>query len=142
MKTKIALTLIIIMSLLTTSFAQKGEKKEERKAKKIAFITERLALTPEESKAFWPLYEERNKAKKEAIKAIKGTKKNTPKKKIEDMTDEEVIALLDRTLKIKQARLDIQKEYNKKFLEVLPPKKVALLYHIEKEFRKQTKNNS
>ncbi len=143
MKTRILTTITIIIGLTAISFAQKGPKaqsKEERKAQKIAFITERLALTPEESKTFWPVYEQRNKDKKAIMKSIKGDRKDTPKKKIEEMTDNEVKTLLDKMIEKKQAELDLQKEYNTKFLAILPAKKVAKLYHVEREFRKHRKN--
>lgn len=137
MKTKILLTLTLIVGLLSSSFAQKGEKTAERKAQRIAFITERLALTPEESKEFWPVYDQRNEKRKTTMKAIKGDRKTNPRKKMEEMSDEEVRTMLENMIKIKQEELNIQKEYNTKFLAILPPKKVAKLYHVEREFKKQ-----
>ncbi len=142
MKTKVLMLMMVLIGAMGTGFAQenahkKENKKEVRKAQKIAFITERLELTPEESKAFWPLYEARDKERKETIKRIKGEKKG--KKKIEEMTDAEVKELLNKTLEIRQAHLNIDKKYNEKFLSVLPPKKVAKFYHLEKEFRKHRK---
>ena len=141
MKTRIITTLGLIVGLLSSSFGQKGAKSEERKAQKIAFITERLALTTEESKAFWPVYEAKNEAKKKMIKTIKGDRKSNPRKKLEEMTDEEVTTMLNNMINLKQGELDIQKEYNTKFLTILPPKKVAKLYHVEREFKKHRKNN-
>jgi hypothetical protein len=139
MKTRLILTLGLIVGLLGSTFAQKGEKAAERKAQKIAFITERLGLTPDESKAFWPVYEAKNEAKKKMVKSIKGDRKANPRKKMEEMTDEEVKAMLNKMIELKQVELDIQKEYNAKFLAILPPKKVAKLYHVEREFKKQRK---
>ncbi len=137
MKTKLIIAFALLLGIVNINVAQ--EKREDRKAKKVAFITERLQLTPEESKAFWPLYEERIKAKKELRKKLKGNKKGEAKKKIEEMTDAEVVALLDRVIEMRQGNLNIHKEYNAKFLSVLPPKKVAKFYHIEKEFKKVNK---
>ncbi len=139
MKTRILITLGLILTLLSTNFAQKGDRKEEKKAQKIAFITERLALTPEESKAFWPVYDQRNEERKAALKTIRGDRKENPRKKLEEMSDAEVKILLDNMIKAKQAELDIQKKYNDKFLAILPSKKVAKLYHVEREFKKQRK---
>jgi hypothetical protein len=139
MKTRILITLGLIVALAGSTFAQKGEKGADRKAQKIAFITERLALTPEESKVFWPVYEAKKEAKKKMMKALKGDRKTNPRKKIEEMSDEEVKEMLENSLKIKQGSLDIDKEYNAKFLAILPPKKVAKLYHVEREFNKHRK---
>lgn len=139
MKTKMITTIALIFGLTAMAFAQKGQKaenREEQKAKKVAYITERLALTPEEAKVFWPIYEQKNKDKREVMKSNKGDRKANPKKKIDEMTDDEVKTLLNKMIEKKQAELDIQKEYNTKFLSVLPAKKVAKLYHAEREFRK------
>jgi len=137
MKTKLIIGFALLLGMVNMAVAQ--EKKNDNKAKKIAFITERLELTSEESKAFWPLFEERSKAQKELRKSLKVKKKGEPKKKIDEMTDTEVIALLDRVIAMRQGNLDIHKMYNTKFLAVLTPKKVAKFYHIEKEFKKQRK---
>ena len=62
--------LIIFLSFSVLSMAQKGEKRKEIKDKiesqKIAFITQKLSLTSDEAKVFWPIYNE-YKTKKEAI---------------------------------------------------------------------------
>lgn len=141
MKT-LMITTIALLGLSISTFAQKEERiknREELKAQKVAFITERLALTPTESKAFWPVYDQKDQEKKAIMKSIKGDRKENPKKKMEDMTDDEVKALLNKMIEKKQAELDIQKKYNEKFLAILPAKKVAKLYHVEREFRKQKK---
>jgi len=138
MKTRIIVTLGLIVGLIGSTFAQKGEKAEERKAEKKAYISERLALTPEESKAFWPVYEKRNADKKEALKVYKQDHKNA-KKKLEEMSDDEVKDMLHKSLAKRQAELDHQKKYHEKFMAVLPPKKVAKLYHLEREFRMKKK---
>ena len=135
LKTKIALLLFVVF-LSTTSNAQ--NKKEERKAKKIAFITQFLDLTPKESKAFWPIYEERNAVKLEKLKPLRKGKKQA-KKKLDEMSDDEILKLLNNTLDTRQIELDIQREYTAKFLSVLPPKKLAKLYHIERKFKQRQK---
>ncbi len=138
MKTKLIIVLAIVLGTINLAVGQ--DKKNEKKARKIAFITERLELTPAESKVFWPLYEQRNKDRKALRTSLKS--KKGAKVKIEDMTDAEVVELLDNVLELRQGNLNIQKEYNTKFLAVLPPKKVAKFYHIEKEFKKRSKKVS
>ena len=59
MKNKLT-TLIILLITMQFSFAQNGklfrEKREQIKSIKVAYITNELSLTPEESAKFWPLY--------------------------------------------------------------------------------------
>jgi hypothetical protein len=137
MKLKTIITLALVL-FITTTFAQKN--KQERKAKRIAFITQFLELTPDESKAFWPVYEEKSKKQQEKRKLFRKSKKQN-RKKLEEMSDTEVLELINSTLAIRQAQLEIDREYNNKFLKILPPKKVAKLYHLEKKFRKHQKKN-
>lgn len=137
MKLKSIITLVLVL-FITTTFAQKN--KEERKAKRIAFITQFLELTSDESKAFWPVYEEKLKAKKEKVKPFRKSNKQN-RKKLEEMSDNEVLQLINNTMAIRQVQLEIDKDYNAKFLKILSPKKVAKLYHIEKKFRQNQKTN-
>ena len=59
MKIKKILPLLIVF-ISATSFAQDGsfirKKKEQIKSLKVAFITNELALTPDEASKFWPIY--------------------------------------------------------------------------------------
>ena len=131
MRFKNVVALTLILSFFVSSFAQKKqENKENKKARRIAFISSRLELTPEESKVFWPVFEQRHE---EIVSTIKPLKKG--KKRIEKMTDPEVLNLLDAVFKKRQLELDIQKKYHRKLVKILPPKKLAKLYHIEKRFK-------
>lgn len=55
-----SLFLLALLPPALTALAQPGTQRpssERLEALRIAFMTEQLALTPEESKAFWPLHE-------------------------------------------------------------------------------------
>ena len=135
------IALVLFIGFISTAFSQKGNT--ERKNKRIAIltkvITKALDLTAEESKVFWPIYKQRIADKKEKRKPFKGAKRKD-RKKLEVMTDDEVLKLMDNMLVIRQIELDIEKEYKAKFLKILPPKKVAKLYHIEKRLKQKRKN--
>lgn len=140
MKLKLISTVVLALFFVSTSFAQNKLTKEERLAKRKAFITERLALTDDEAKAFWPIYEQRRLDKQEKIKPLRKANKKG-RKKINEMSDEELVSMLRTTFEIRKIGLKIDEEYLDKFLRVLPPKKVAKLYHIEKKFRQRSKQN-
>lgn len=109
--------------------------KEEKEAKMIGYLTEKLSLTSEEAEEFWPVF----KSMKEELKANhKDFKEDKPEKdvKIDEMTDEEVIELLEKGFSMRQKDLDIKKSYNQKFINIIGPKRTAKLYHLEKEFKK------
>lgn len=129
---------IVGSSSLFAQGKQPGDKqgnKEEKEAKMIGFLTEKLALTPEEAEKFWPVY----KQMKEELKANrKAFKEDKPDKdvKIDDMTDAEVKALLDNGFAMKEKDLEIKKKYNEEFIKIIGVKRTAKLYHLEHEFMK------
>ena len=131
------LALLILGTSLGSIAQEKGKevKRENKKAEKIAFISTKLELTAAEAEKFWPVYnasEAEFKLLKKEHKAAMGEKK-----KISEMSDNEVEKLLDTGLEIQQKELDIRKKYLVKFKEVLPIKKVAKLTRLEHEFRKR-----
>ncbi len=139
MKLKLISTFVLAL-FFVSSFAQNKLTKEERLAKRKAFITERLALTDDEAKAFWPIYDQRRLDKQEKIKPLRKANKKG-RKKIKEMSDDELISMLKTTMEIRKIGLKIDEEYLDKFLRVLPPKKVAKLYHIEKKFKQRGKQH-
>ena len=75
-KKSILMALILSFAGLMPLLAQTGEDKEDikrdraemyerMKSAKIAFITDRLKLTPQEAEKFWPLYNEYEQQKNE-----------------------------------------------------------------------------
>ena len=54
-----------------------GSKREKLQALKVGYLTEKLALTPEEAQAFWPLYNEMEARVKETRKGRRKNRRNT-----------------------------------------------------------------
>ena len=110
-------------------------KREQIEAHKIAFITKQLNLTPEEAQAFWPVYNQCQKQRKEFRKKNREQFKDK-RKNIDEMSDKEVEVMVDNEIVIKQRELDLQKECYAKYKQLLPIKKVAKLYRTEREFKR------
>lgn len=132
---------LLILSFLTLSaghiIAQEdGESKQDtRKAIRVAIITEKLDLTEEESKAFWPIYDQMIEDHKTLRKNFAKTKEKG--KKMDELTDEEVEQIINESFDFKQKELDLKKKYHTKLKEVLPIKKIAKLYHLEKRINEE-----
>jgi hypothetical protein len=91
--------------------AQNGNRLE---ALKIAYITNKLNLSPEEAQKFWPLYNQYSlELKLTRLKAM-----NNKSSELE----------LDESL------LNIRKKYSGQFSQVLPQAKVDTFFKSEKEF--------
>ena len=139
MKTlKIALLLLFTLSG-TLGMAQKKDKKiNHRIAKADSILTAKLELTDAEQKAFLPLYHEYIAAKKANRKKFHPSEKKG-KKKMDELSDAEVEEIIKKRFAFKQADLDIQRQYHEKFKAVLPIKKLAKFYHIEKRLFERKK---
>ena len=130
--------LFAILVLLSSVglFAQKEmdpKMIEVIKSKKVAFITEQIGLTPQESEKFWPVYNKMDKERSELYDHRRDMEESSDDKtvKTEDFyrkLSNEIVAA-----HVKEGKL--MEEYNAKFLSILPAEKVVKLYRSERKFR-------
>ena len=111
-------------------------KREKLEALKIAHITEKLALTPDEAQTFWPLFNEMEGKMKAIRKARRKNRKDT-KANHDLLSDKELMAAVEAELDFEQQELDVKKEYNNKFSTILPIKKVVLLHEAQEGFKRR-----
>lgn len=135
---RILIPLFFTLLLFTSSgYAQGGgrqEKRENIQAMKIAFITKKLDLTPEEAQQFWPIYNQYSDKTMELRKKRRQDNREA-RQNFDELSDKEVEQIVNNDIAIRQKELDLQKEYNEKFKGVLPIKKVAKLYAAEEQFK-------
>ena len=116
--------------------AHPGKHLETARAEKIGFITERLALTPEEAQVFWPVYNAYEKEVMEAGKAVRDARKALrPAKDAAEPTEKELKTRIENYLKALKTETEVKTKYNAQFLKVLPAVKVAKLYLAEETFQ-------
>lgn len=128
--------IILILSVFVAGFlqvqAQEGNEKIE--AMKIAFITKRLNLTPDESQKFWPVYNQYEAEKKQIRQTTIGTVKDL--KEDGDFTNAEAEQAIAKFVEFKAKDLDLIKKYVTEFRKILPATKVAKLVTAEEHFKK------
>lgn len=108
-------------------------RKEKVESMRIAFITQKLDLTPDEAQKFWPVYNEFNKKRDDLQMKRKQEFKNN-KGGLDSLSDKQIETIVDGEMAFKQKMLDLEKEYHSKLKSVLPIKKVAMLYRAEEQF--------
>ena len=135
------LILFLGLTLLTVSylFAQHGMKPDDDwiqkiKAEKVAFLTTKLQLTPEEAQNFWPVYNEFENKRFELHMQRREMEHKTMEN-TDDMSDDQLKDLSAKYINLFQKEADLMKEYNKKFFKVLPAEKVVMFYDVENDFR-------
>ncbi|MBU1821498.1 MAG: hypothetical protein KKG00_08310 [Bacteroidetes bacterium] len=127
-----ALLLTFVTASVTESFAQRRNEDEIRKIQdaKIAIITNRLDLTPEQAQGFWPIYNEFSGKKRELHRSMRQLI-NT---KDESRSDDQVMNNLKEIQDLKEKQLSLEKEYQSKFLTVISAKQLVELYKAERSF--------
>lgn len=139
------LVFILIMFLGVTAIAQTKPGREQSPGKdrmesaKIGFITRELQLTPDEAKAFWPIYNAMEAEMKQAnrdplddgLKTVRG------KGGIDKLTDAQAKELLAELDKLGAERDAIRRKYQKEFLKILSPQKVLKLHLAERKFKQE-----
>ena len=138
------LLITIIICITTQLFAQPRQQggdhsqrpsREQVETMKIGFLTQRLNLTTEEAKVFWPVY---TKYQDELETLRKSRRENLGNpKQFEERTDKEIEKAVDSELGFRQSELDLLKKYHGQFKQVLPIKKVAMLYRAEEDFKRE-----
>jgi hypothetical protein len=118
---------VIIALLLWAALPAQAQERVE--ALRVAFITDRLALTPTEAQAFWPIYNE-FKEKTDNIE------RPFPDKKAK-LTDKEADDFIEKGLAAEEARIKLKREYYKKLKKVIPPQKLLELHRVEKDFKRE-----
>ena len=121
-------TLVAVFSLflITSQVWAQEEKNDSResiiKAQKIAFFTEKIGLTIEEAKQFWPVYNEYWNKKNELIEERKNSM-NYYLKHSDSMSKTELENKADQYVDYRYKKGQLLKEYHKKFKEILYFKK-------------------
>jgi len=134
MKKLLVITFLFLTNII---FAQDRKPAQERvESMKIGFITDRLDLSPEEAKTFWPVY---NNYSDELAKLRKGRRENifNARENFDEMSDADIEKTVDNEIIFRQNELEIMKKYHPQFKKILPIRKVAKLYKAEEDFKRK-----
>lgn len=135
---------ILIIAFILISggaFAQQNAQatqkaRENAKAKldaaRIALITERLELTPEQAQAFWPLYNEYAEQRRQIQLQYRQQRQGL---NLENLTEEQQKQLLQQRMEQKQKQLNLESKYGERMLEVINTRQMMALKKAEDDFR-------
>lgn len=142
MKSYIKKIIIITAALVfgaVNAFANNETKedwKEKLQAEKIAFLTMEIGLTPQEAQVFWPVYNEINEEKDQAMYEVIKYYWEMSKAIEAGKPEKEIKTLLDKYLEAQEKQRKIDNDAADKYKKVLPTAKVAKLYIGEEKFRR------
>jgi hypothetical protein len=137
---KLLIALIILSTISTGAWSQQGRpmgrmndaKMERIHAARMAYITDRLHLTEEQSSRFIPLYNEYDQEIRNTRVFFFKKYKGISPDQADDGTAKQAV---DDNLDYQQQVIDIKRKYNERFLRVISPQQLSDLNKAEREFR-------
>lgn len=130
--------IVILVCMLSVAVLQaqehKAQRMEKMRAQKVAFLTQKMNLSPEEAQVFWPVYnefaeqrEDLNKRKRDVMVDLK--------QKGQEATEAQKEAVADQMIAFRMEEAQLDKKYHEQFKKVLPIDKVLKLYRAEMQFK-------
>jgi hypothetical protein len=134
MNLRFFITPVLIISALVSVIAQPGpmssDARERIESQRIAFITQRMRLTPDEATKFWPVYNEYRDA-------LKDMRDDFERPDLENISDEEASKLIDRHLLQEQKKLELKRTLLTKLRGIVSPRKILQLHVAENAFNRE-----
>jgi hypothetical protein len=129
-------TVLLLFALIITSglYAQEGDPLEKLKSQKVAFITEKIGLSPTAAQKFWPVYNEFSE-KKDSINQLKSSQRKEMKKQWATLTSKQKEAALDFQMEQRMQETKLEQQYHEKFKKFLSIDQLLKLYEAEHEFK-------
>lgn len=150
-KIKSLLTVIICFSITVNLYAQThqghpqhkrmgGEKMMELKQ---SYFKENFKLSEKESEKFWAAYKDYQEKERAIHQKCKenmeknGIVREQGKIDFEKLNDEQLLFYYDSKLETERMLLQNREKFHKTLKEILPPKKIAEYYQLEKNFKRE-----
>ena len=132
---------VVALASSATAYAQpeNGHREDWKKkmmSEKIAFLSVEIDITPEEAQTFWPIYNQVNQERDEAMFKVFKAYKELDKAVSEGKDAKEISDLLEAYLDAQKAQRELEGRVAERYGKVLPMEKVARLYIAEEKFRR------
>ena len=124
------LFVLLLTSIASTGWAQDTNAKIE--AARIALITERLNLTPDQAEKFWPIYKEYTNKRRDINQQFRSQVGKVDPKTV---SEEEAKKLVQLQLDKKQQELNLEKQYSDRILGVISTRQMVSLRKAEQDFK-------
>jgi len=138
MKNILAALVLFCIPFLASAQEGPNRRMNEIDAYKVTYLKEKLELTPEESRVFWPIYtawqHEQSELRQERREKMISFRKIN---EIENLSDTEVQALITNELNFKQRDLNIERKYYNELKNRLPIKTVGKYYRAQETFKRE-----
>lgn len=131
-------TYILAFGFLLLSLGALAQpNRDQIRSLKVAFITERLDLTPKEAQEFWPIYNAYDdQMVKIKFEELRNLRRNI-KQNVETLSDSEAKTLLDSLVIAENKLHDEEVNLIKNLKKVISPQKILMLKVAEEDFNRK-----
>ncbi|NVO31149.1 hypothetical protein [Hymenobacter lapidiphilus] len=134
---------LLLLSLLTAGLlpeavAQRGggqrpERLSQLENARVAYITQRVSLTPEQAQKFWPVYNEFTGKRRDLNQRLRQLRPN----QTDGLSDQQLRDNFNLSFKLRQQDIDLEKDYFERFQRVISVRQVAALFLAERQFTRE-----
>lgn len=132
MKMKLNILALMLVCAFAAN-AQDSKRNDRIEAKKIAYITDKLDLSVEESQKFWPIYNDYQKDSR----ALKEKYQINYRENRDNMSDQEASQFVDNKMAYASESLSLKEDYVRDLKKILSIQKVATLVTLDNEFKRK-----
>ena len=134
MKLRFFKSALIVLNAIVLISAQPGmmspEARERIESQRIAFITQKVHLTPDQATKFWPVYNEYRDG-------LKDMREDFERPDLENISDEDAAKLIDKHLQMEQKRLDMKRNLTSRLKGVISSRQTLQLFAAEMQFNRE-----
>lgn len=127
--------LLFVLFSMNVVAQRRDDIKQRVESQRIAFITEKLELSPEEAQKFWPIYNQFTD-EIESVRRELNNMRRLSDKEIKSMSDKDAEKYNEQILSQQQKLIDLQKRYQSELKSTISVQKIALLYKAEFDFKR------
>lgn len=124
-------TLIVGTGHLWAQRSPRDVDPERVQAARIAFITSRISLKPEQAEKFWPIFNEFTEFRDATMRTMGDLGQGA-----ESLSEEEAKSRLQQRIQLQQKLLEEEKTFIASSAKVLSYKQILLLQNIAKDFNR------
>ena len=128
---------MVIMLLGLEVWAQRGRggppDREKLEAARVAFITKKLDLSPEQAEKFWPLFNQHDQKRRENMKAMHRLGSEADK----ELSEQKAKELIQKRFELQERMLNDEKTFIQSLEGVLTPVQALRLHEANREFTRQ-----
>lgn len=128
--------LFLLFTIL--GFSQDSEERIERiKALRIAFISEKLELTPEEAQQFWPIFNQFDNRQSKLQREKRKLMRNLRSGNTMNLSEKETAKLMEEDERLENEIQNNRRQLVKDLQGVIPNRKILMLRQIDIEFKQK-----